>query len=113
MESTGGASLATALRLVEPKGAVVVYGNSSGEPTSLSFPDFRGGQNARVQSFFYFTSGPEEQFAPDLTLLVSLIADRSLTPQTGPEHNWRDIARVAEDLRERRIGGKAVFRVAG
>jgi len=113
LESAGGASLATALRLVEANGAVVVYGNSSGDPTSLSFADFRGGQNARLQSFFYFTSGPEEQFAPDLTLLVSLIADRSLTPQTGPEHNWRDIAHVAEDLRERRIGGKAVFRVAG
>jgi NADPH:quinone reductase len=113
LESAGGASLATALRLVEAEGAVVVYGNSSGEPTSLSFADFRDGQNARLQSFFYFTSGPEEQFAPDLTLLVSLIADRSLTPQTGPEHNWRDIAPVAEDLRERRIGGKAVFRVAG
>ncbi|HUB48759.1 MAG TPA: zinc-binding dehydrogenase [Acetobacteraceae bacterium] len=113
LESAGGASLATALRLVEANGAVVAYGNSSGDPTSLSFADFRGGQNARLQSFFYFTSGPEEQFAPDLTLLVSLIADRSLTPQTGPEHNWRDIAHVAEDLRERRIGGKAVFRVAG
>jgi len=111
LESTGGASLATALRLVAAKGAVVVYGNSSGEPTSISFADFRGGQNARLQSFFYFTSGPEEQFAPDLALLVSLIANRSLTPQTGPERSWREIAHVAEDLRERRVGGKAVFRV--
>ena len=111
LESAGGASLATALHLVEAKGAVVVYGNSSGEPTTISFADFRGGQNARLQSFFYFTSGPEEQFAPDLALLVSLVADKSLTPQTGPERSWREIAEVAEQLRERRIGGKAVFRV--
>src|SRR5271165_350019 len=55
--------------------------------------------------------GPEEQFAPDLALLVSLVADKSLTPQTGPERNWRDIARVADELRDRRVGGKAVFRV--
>src|SRR5271157_5400560 len=82
-----------------------------GEMTSISFADFRGGQNARLQSFFSFTSGPEEQFAPDLALLVSLVAGRSLTPQTGPERNWRDIARVADELRNRRIGGKAVFRV--
>jgi DNA invertase Pin-like site-specific DNA recombinase len=33
------------------------------------------------------------------------------TPQTGPERNWRDIARVADELRDRRVGGKAVFRV--
>ncbi len=111
LESAGGASLATALHLVEAKGAVVVYGNSSGEQTTIGFADFRGGQNSRLQSFFYFTSGPEEQFAPDLALLVSLVADKSLTPQTGPERSWREIAHVAEELRERRLGGKAVFRV--
>jgi NADPH:quinone reductase-like Zn-dependent oxidoreductase len=111
LESAGGASLATALHLVEAKGAVVVFGNSSGEPTSIGFADFRGGQNARLQSFFYFTSGPEEQFGPDLALLVSLVADKSLTPQTGPERSWRELAQVAEELRDRKLGGKAVFRV--
>jgi NADPH:quinone reductase len=75
LESAGGASLATALHAVDANGAVVVFGNSSGETTSISFADFRGGQNARLQSFFSFTSGPEEQFAPDLALLVSLVAD--------------------------------------
>jgi NADPH:quinone reductase-like Zn-dependent oxidoreductase len=111
LESAGGASLAAALHLVEAKGAVVVFGNSSGEPTSIGFADFRGGQNARLQSFFYFTSGPEEQFGPDLALLVSLVADKSLTPQTGPERSWRELAQVAEELRDRKLGGKAVFRV--
>jgi NADPH:quinone reductase len=110
LESAGGASLATALHAVDANGAVVVFGNSSGEMTSISFADFRGGQNARLQSFFSFTSGPEEQFAPDLALLVSLVADKSLTPQTGPERNWRAIAQVADELRDRRVGGKAVFR---
>jgi NADPH:quinone reductase-like Zn-dependent oxidoreductase len=111
LESAGGASLAAALHLVEAKGAVVVYGNSSGEQTTIGFADFRGGQNARLQSFFYFTSEPEEKFAPDLALLVSLVADKSLTPQTGPERSWREIVHVAEELRERRLIGKAVFRV--
>lgn len=111
LESVGGASLAAALKLVEQDGTVVVYGNSSGEPTSLGFADFRGAQNARVQSFFYFTSGPEELFAPDLTLLVSLVANKALMPQTGPERSWHELARVAEELRDRRIIGKAVFRV--
>jgi hypothetical protein len=96
---------------VDANGAVVVFGNSSGEKTSISFADFGGGQNARLQSFFSFSSGPEEQFAPDLSLLLSLVADKSLTLQTGPELNWRDVARVADELRDRRVGGKAVFRV--
>jgi NADPH2:quinone reductase len=111
LESAGGSSLAQAIKLVERKGTVVVYGNSSGEPTTISFADFRGAPNSRVQSFSYFYSEAEDQFAPDLALLVSLIADGSLKPQIGVERSWRDFATVAEQLRDRRIGGKAVLMV--
>jgi NADPH:quinone reductase-like Zn-dependent oxidoreductase len=111
LESAGGASLAKAIQLVEAKGTVVVYGNSSGEPTTLSFADFRGAQNSRVQGFHYFTSEAEDRFAPDLALLVSLIADGSLKPRIGVERSWRDIAQVAEQLRDRRVSGKAVLLV--
>lgn len=111
LESAGGASLATAIRLVEPKGTVVVYGNSSNEPTTIAFADFRPAPNARVQSFSYFYSEAEDRFAPDLALLVSLIADGSLQPQVGVERSWRDFATVAEQLRGRRISGKAVLLV--
>jgi NADPH2:quinone reductase len=111
LESAGGESLAKAIQLVEAKGTVVVYGNSSGEPTTISFADFRGAQNARVQSFHYFTSEAEDKFAPDLALLVSLIADGSLHPQIGVARSWRDVAEVAEQLRDRHISGKAVLLV--
>jgi NADPH:quinone reductase len=109
LESTGGDSLARAIRLVEPNGIIVVYGNSSTEPTTVSFADFRGAQNARLQSFFYFTSEAEERFGPDLALLVSLVADGSLKPQIGAERSWRDLVEVGEQLRGRGIAGKAIF----
>src|SRR5271170_7304739 len=111
LESAGGASLAAAIRLVAAKGTVVVFGNSSGEPTTLGFADFRGAPNARVQSFSYYTSELEGRFAEDLALLVALVADGSLRPQIGAERPWREVAAVAEDLRERRIRGKAVLLV--
>ena len=111
LESAGGASLAHAVKLVEARGIVVVYGNSSGEPTTIAFADFRGAPNSRVQSFSYFYSEAEDRFAPDLALLVSLIADGSLTPRIGAERSWRDFAGVAEQLRERRVSGKAVLLV--
>jgi NADPH:quinone reductase-like Zn-dependent oxidoreductase len=111
LESGGGASLAQAIKLAEAKGSVVVYGNSSGEPTTLSFADFRGAPNSRVQSFSYFYSEPEDRFAPDLALLLSLIADGSLKPRIGAERSWRDFAVVAEQLRDRRVAGKAVLLV--
>jgi len=111
LESAGGASLAKAIQLVEPKGTVVVYGNSSVEPTTIGFADFRGAPNARVQTFSYFTSEAEERFAPDLALLVSLIAEGSLKPRIGLERSWRDLLQVGDQLRDRRVAGKAVFRV--
>jgi NADPH2:quinone reductase len=110
LESGGGNSLSEAVKRVEPKGTVVVYGNSSGEPSTISFADFRAAQNARIQSFFYFTSGAEEMFAPDLAILVSLIADGNLRPVIGVERNWSELADVAELLRNRQVSGKAVFR---
>lgn len=111
LESGGGTSLTEAVRRIEPNGTVVVYGNSSAEPSTISFQDFRMAQNARIQSFFYFTSGPEELFAPDLSLLVSLIADGDLRPVIGIERDWTDLASVAELLRHRQVAGKAVFTI--
>jgi NADPH:quinone reductase len=97
------------VRRIEPNGTVVVYGNSSAQTSTLSFQDFRAAQNARIQSFFYFTSGPEEMFAPDIALLVSLVEHGGLRPVIGIERDWSEIAKVAELLRDRQIAGKAVF----
>jgi NADPH:quinone reductase-like Zn-dependent oxidoreductase len=110
LESAGGASLAAAIARVEAKGTIVIFGNSSGEPTPLSFRDFTEHPNARIQSFSYFTSEPEERFAPDLALLASLVGGGSLKPAIV-ERNWRDLAQTGPELRDRRIAGKAVFRV--
>ena len=110
LEAAGGASLAAAIARIEAKGTIVIFGNSSGEPTPLTFRDFAEHPNACIQSFSYFTSEPEDQFAPDLTLLALLVGDGSLKPVLA-EHSWRDIAKVGPELRDRQIAGKAVFRI--
>ena len=110
LEAAGGASLAAAIARIEGKGTIVIFGNSSGEPTSINFRDFAEHPNARIQSFSYFTSEPEERFAPDLALLASLVADGSLKPALV-ESSWRDLARIGPELRGRHVAGKAVFRV--
>ena len=111
LESAGGASLTQALKHVAPWGTVVIFGNSSGEPTSISFRDFGEHNNARIQSFHSFASGPEEEFAPDLALLASLVAEGALVPQIGAERSWHDLPQIANELRDRRIAGKAIFRI--
>ncbi len=110
LEAVGGASLKAAIGLIEAKGTIVVYGNSSGEDTPLNFRDFAEHQNARIQGFHYFTSEPEERFAPDLALLAGLVADGSLRPLIV-EHDWSELAAAGERLRARRIAGKAVFHI--
>jgi NADPH:quinone reductase len=110
LESAGGASLAAAIARIEAKGTIVIFGNSSGEPTSISFRDFAEHPNARIQSFSYFTSEAEERFAPDLALLASLVGDGSLKLVLA-EHSWRNVAKIGPELRDRRIAGKAVFRI--
>src|SRR3954454_2716547 len=110
LESAGGPSLAAAIAHIEAKGTIVVFGNSSGEPTPIGFRDFAEHPNARMQSFSYFTPEAEERFAPDLALLVSLVADGSLKPQLV-EHSWRALARIGPQLRDRQIRGKAVFHI--
>lgn len=110
LEAAGGASLSAAIDKVEPKGVVVVFGNSSGEPTPFDFRTFAEHQNARIQAFHYFTSEPEERFGPDLALLASLMANGSLRPVIV-EHDWRELARVGPLLRNRQIAGKAVFHI--
>ena len=110
LEAAGGASLKAAIERVEARGTVVVFGNSSGEPTEINFRDFAEHQNARIQGFHYFTSEAEERFGPDLALLAALVADGSLRPRIS-EHGWRDLARIGPLLRERQIPGKAVFHI--
>ena len=110
LEAAGGASLAAAMQRIEAKGVVVLYGNSSGEPTPINFRDFAEHQNARLQGFHYFTCEPEEKFGPDLALLVSLIADGSLKPRIV-EHDWHDIAAAGARLIGRGMAGKAIFRI--
>jgi len=110
LEAAGGTSLAAALERIEPKGTIVIFGNSSGEPTPLDFRQFAEHQNARIQGFHYFTSEPEERFGPDLALLASLVADGSLEPCVVA-HDWRDLPRIGPLLRNRQIAGKAVFTI--
>ncbi len=110
LEAVGGASLTAAIARIQPKGTIVIFGNSSSEPTSINFRDFAEHPNARIQSFSYFTSEPEDRFAPDLALLESLVAEGSLQPALVV-NSWRDLAKIGPQLHDRHIPGKAVFRV--
>lgn len=113
LESVGGASLTAAVNRVAPHGTVVVFGNSSNEPTPVSLYDFFGHEGARLQTFFSYRAGMRESIGEDLAALVSLVARGLLKPRIGFEQDWRQLPQAIAGLRERRFHGKAILRVGG
>ena len=109
LESAGGPSLEAAVRLVAPGGTIVVFGNSSDTPASISFGDFRGRAGARMVAFFVYESGEPPRFGSDLRLLADMVAEGKLHPSVGLEASWSDADRVFDALARRRVNGKAVL----
>jgi NADPH:quinone reductase-like Zn-dependent oxidoreductase len=111
LESSGGRSFEAAVRLVAPGGQVVVFGNSSDTPATISFSDFRGRAGARIIAFFVYESGEPPPFGEDLRLLADLVADDKLHPSIGLERPWTEANEVFEALWGRQVNGKAVLLV--
>lgn len=109
LESAGGASLEQAISLVAPLGTVVVFGNSSGDPSQLSFSDFRGRHGARIEAFFVYESGEPPSFGEDLRLLADLVAEGSLNPMIGLEAPWAEANDALRALAGRKVNGKTVL----
>jgi NADPH:quinone reductase len=87
LESVGGASLKGTIDCVAPGGVIVVFGNTSGEPTPFDFRSFRSAQNARIETLFHYSVEPPSAFAGDLRLLADRLANRQITPAISGEHD--------------------------
>ena len=111
LESAGGESLAGAISKVAPGGTIVVFGMSSREETTISFPNFAGHAGARLLAFFIYESGTPASMGVDLAKLVSLVAAGKLTPEIGLEDSWHNLYRATTALRDRKVNGKAVFHI--
>lgn len=111
LESVGGESLSSALKLVGRDGTLAVFGNSSGQDSTVSFGGFAGHAHARLYAFYVYESGEPPTFGSDLGLMANEIAAGRLRPQVGLEANWEEPIRALDALRERQLEGKAVLRV--
>lgn len=109
LESVGGGSLERAVSQIGPGGTVVVFGNSSNEPSSISFADFRGRPGARIEAFFVYESGSQPSFGDDLQLLADMVAGGRLHPEVGLELGWTDANEALRALGAREVNGKAVL----
>jgi NADPH:quinone reductase-like Zn-dependent oxidoreductase len=108
LESVGGTSLSAAARLVGADGALVFFGNSSREQSSVSFSDFGGHPRARLLPFHVYESGPPA-FGVDLELMARLVGAGRLKPLVGYTGSWRKMDAALAALRDRGFAGKAVL----
>jgi NADPH:quinone reductase len=111
-ESVGGESLAHAIERVAPGGTIVMFGSSSGELTPVGFRQFvPGHEGARLQTFAYYTSGPD--IGADIASLLTLAAAGRLETRVAMTVPWTDIAQALDALRQRSFSGKAVLTITG
>jgi NADPH:quinone reductase len=104
LESVGGETLGRLISKVEPQGTLVMFGNSSDEPTTFNVRDVYNDALVRLQGFELFFGG--DPFGRDLGYLASLVAERKLDPQLGGEMPWEQISEAMDRLRNRDVAGK-------
>lgn len=110
LESVGGASLAAALTRLAPRGLLVWFGQASRVPATLDFFSFFDQhQSSTIRHFDYTDSDVSD--ALDLATLVRLVETSRLHPEIGSVSGWEDASARIDDLRARRIRGKAILHV--
>ena len=107
LESVGGASLDQALAKVALDGLILVFGNSSKEPSTIDFRGFAGRNRVRVQSFF--SAHYEQHAADNLRTLLGLVADGRLEVRVGLQTPLAEVNDALDALSERRVHGKAIL----
>jgi NADPH:quinone reductase len=102
----GGASLASAIGRLAPRGTLVL-GSGSRDTTPINVYDFFGHEGARIVA--YLSYAHPEPPAPDLAILARLVATGQVDPVIGLTTNWTRLQDTITALAQRRLTGKAVL----
>ncbi|MBC7876336.1 MAG: zinc-binding dehydrogenase [Anaerolineales bacterium] len=111
LESIGGDTLAHLMKMIDPLGTIVMFGNSSGQLTSFNVRDIYLDAFIRFQGFELFYNN--EPFGRDLGYLVKLVSDGKLDSQLADELPWEQISEALQRLSNRDVSGKLVITLTG
>jgi NADPH2:quinone reductase len=113
VESAGGGSLAAAIARVAPRGVVVTFGNSSGEPVTFDPRTFYRKGGPTLVGYFVTRELEEGRVgSAQLEALATLVAEGHLRSDIALRRPWTEAAAAIDALLERRVDGKAVLAVA-
>ena len=104
LESVGGDTLGRLVTMIDPQGTLVMFGNSSNEPTTFDVRDVYNGALVRLQGFELFFGG--DPFGRDIGYLASLVAEGRLDPNLEGELPWERMPEAIERLHNRSVAGK-------
>ena len=107
LESVGGDSLGRLVTMVDPQGTLVMFGNSSNEPTTFDVRDVCNDALIRLLGFELFFGG--DPFGRDLAYLAALVAERKLDPQLAGELSWEEMPEALKQLQNRDVAGKVAL----
>lgn len=111
LESVGGASLASALRLLAHDGTCVLFGRSGANESTIDAAQFFLNGGSKLYGFIIFHEVKRRPAGEGLARLARLVAEGALTPRIEVEAPWTQIAEVTQGLLDRKFAGKAVLRV--
>ena len=111
LESVGGATLGLLVTMVDPDGTLVMFGNSSDEPTTFDVRDVFNDGLVRLQGFELFYGGGA--FGPDLRYLARLVGEGKLDPQLAGAMPWEEIEEAMQRLQNRDVAGKLALTLGG
>lgn len=107
IESVGGQVLGRALAMLDSRGRLVAFGNSSDEPSTFNVRDVYNGALVKILGFeLFFDPLP---FGRDLAKLLDLMVQGALNPHVSEVLPWEDMAIALERLGDRAVGGKLIL----
>ncbi|WP_458106680.1 zinc-binding dehydrogenase [Arthrobacter sp. R3-55] len=109
IESVGGQVLGRALSMLDSRGRLVAFGNSSDELTTFNVRDVYNGALVKILGFeLFFDPLP---FGRDLATLLDLMMKGKLAPHVADVLPWDDMAIALDRLGNRTVGGKLILTI--
>lgn len=111
IDSVGGRTLGTALGALRRGGVCVTLGVSASAEVTFDARQFFITGQTTLYGFYLFLELGSEPASVGLRRLAELVAAGQVVPHVSVERPWGEIAKVAQDLMERRFPGKAVLAI--
>jgi NADPH:quinone reductase len=111
LESVGGNFLPYALSMLSTGGVCVTFGVSAGSGEVTFEVRTLFGTAGILQGFTLFAELGAKPASQGLTRLGNLVAQGRLKPYIEVDTDWKDTARICQDLVNRKIAGKAVLNI--